>query len=107
MSDDIRFDLPQSAIPRQWYNVQADLPRPLPPVLHPGTHQPVGPDDLAPLFPMQLIMQIAALSPSHPIRYNLSCPQMMARGGLRSYRPRSPARLTRNPAALAQPARYH
>jgi D-serine deaminase-like pyridoxal phosphate-dependent protein len=37
--------------------VQADLPRPLPPVLHPGTHQPVGPDDLAPLFPMQLIMQ--------------------------------------------------
>ena len=57
MSDDIRFDLPQSAIPRQWYNVQADLPRPLPPVLHPGTHQPVGPDDLAPLFPMQLIMQ--------------------------------------------------
>jgi len=57
MSDDIRFDLPQSAIPRQWYNVQADLPRPRPPVLHPGTHQPVGPDDLAPLFPMQLIMQ--------------------------------------------------
>ena len=57
MSDDIRFDLPQSAIPRQWYNVQADLPRPLPPVLHPGTHQPVGPADLAPLFPMQLIMQ--------------------------------------------------
>ena len=52
MSDAIRFDLPQSAIPEQWYNVQADLPRPLPPVLHPGTHQPVGPDDLAPLFPM-------------------------------------------------------
>ena len=51
MSDDIRFDLPQRAIPRQWYNIQADLPRPLPPVLHPGTHQPVGPDDLAPLFP--------------------------------------------------------
>ncbi len=58
MSDEtIRFDLPQSDIPKQWYNVQADLPRPLPPVLHPGTKQPVGPDDLAPLFPMQLIMQ--------------------------------------------------
>ena len=58
MSDEtIRFDLPQSDIPTQWYNVQADLPRPLPPVLHPGTKQPVGPDDLAPLFPMQLIMQ--------------------------------------------------
>ncbi len=53
----VRFDLPQDAIPRQWYNIQADLPRPLPPVLHPGTKQPVGPDDLAPLFPMALIGQ--------------------------------------------------
>ncbi len=58
MSDAIiRFDLPQSAIPRRWYNIQADLPRPLPPVLHPGTHAPVGPADLAPLFPMELIKQ--------------------------------------------------
>jgi len=58
MSDDaIRFDLPQSEIPRAWYNIQADLPRPLPPVLHPGTKQPIGPADLAPLFPMALIMQ--------------------------------------------------
>jgi len=52
-----RFDLPQSAIPTRWYNIQADLPRPLPPVLHPGTKQPVGPADLAPLFPMELIKQ--------------------------------------------------
>jgi len=52
-----RFDLPQSAIPTRWYNIQADLPRPLPPVLHPGTHQPIGPADLAPLFPMELIKQ--------------------------------------------------
>jgi tryptophan synthase beta chain len=58
MSDTvIRFDLPQSDIPTSWYNIIADLPRPLPPVLHPGTQQPVGPDDLAPLFPMALIMQ--------------------------------------------------
>lgn len=58
MSEQItRFDLPQSEIPHSWYNIQADLPRPLPPVLHPGTHQPVGPADLAPLFPMALIMQ--------------------------------------------------
>ena len=58
MSDETaRFDLPQSEIPYQWYNIQADLPRPLPPVLHPGTHQPVGPDDLSPLFPMALIGQ--------------------------------------------------
>jgi tryptophan synthase beta chain len=56
MSDTtVRFDLPQSAIPTRWYNIQADLPRPLPAVLHPGTHQPVGPADLAPLFPEALI----------------------------------------------------
>jgi len=49
--------LPEKEIPRQWYNVQADLPTPLEPTLHPGTGQPVGPDDLAPLFPMPLIGQ--------------------------------------------------
>ncbi|MBZ0275205.1 MAG: TrpB-like pyridoxal phosphate-dependent enzyme, partial [Anaerolineae bacterium] len=52
-----RFDLPQSEMPHAWYNIQADLPRPLPPVLHPGTRQPIGPADLAPLFPLELIMQ--------------------------------------------------
>ncbi|MEL6271503.1 MAG: TrpB-like pyridoxal phosphate-dependent enzyme [Chloroflexota bacterium] len=58
MADEIvRFDLPQSDIPRQWYNIQADLPRPLPPPLHPGTKEPIGPQDLAPLFPMELIKQ--------------------------------------------------
>ena len=57
MSENIRFDLPQSEIPTHWYNIQADLPRPLPPVLHPGTHQPIGPADLSVLFPMELIMQ--------------------------------------------------
>jgi tryptophan synthase beta chain len=58
MSDLItRFDLPQTQMPAAWYNVQPDLPRPLPPVLHPGTHQPIGPADLAPLFPMELIKQ--------------------------------------------------
>jgi len=49
--------LNESEMPRQWYNIQADLPKPLPPVLHPGTKQPVGPGDLAPIFPMGLIMQ--------------------------------------------------
>jgi len=49
--------LSEKEIPRQWYNVQADLPTPLEPMLHPGTGQPVGPDDLAPLFPMPLIAQ--------------------------------------------------
>jgi hypothetical protein len=44
--------LSESEMPRRWYNLVADLPAPPPPVLHPGTRQPVGPDDLRPLFPM-------------------------------------------------------
>ncbi len=49
--------LPESELPRQWYNIQADMPTPMEPHLHPGTGQPVGPDDLAPIFPMPLIVQ--------------------------------------------------
>jgi tryptophan synthase beta chain len=52
-----KITLDESEIPRRWYNLLADLPSPPPPVLHPGTLQPVGPDDLAPLFPMALILQ--------------------------------------------------
>jgi tryptophan synthase beta chain len=57
MGEPTKITLEESEIPRRWYNVIADLPEPPPPVLHPGTHQPVGPDDLAPLFPMALILQ--------------------------------------------------
>ncbi|MAL66397.1 MAG: TrpB-like pyridoxal phosphate-dependent enzyme [Acidimicrobiaceae bacterium] len=49
--------LDESEMPTQWYNIIPDLPTPPPPPLHPGTHEPIGPDDLAPLFPMALIMQ--------------------------------------------------
>ena len=52
-----KFVLDESRIPRAWYNIAADLPVPPPPPLHPGTGQPIGPDDLAPLFPMALIGQ--------------------------------------------------
>ncbi len=52
-----KFILDEDRIPRSWYNVLADLPVPPAAVLHPGTHQPIGPADLAPLFPMALIMQ--------------------------------------------------
>ena len=44
-------------LPKTWYNILADLPVPLPPALHPGTRQPIGPADLAPLFPMEIIRQ--------------------------------------------------
>ncbi|HEY2794123.1 MAG TPA: TrpB-like pyridoxal phosphate-dependent enzyme [Micromonosporaceae bacterium] len=57
MGEPTKITLSESEIPRQWYNLVADLPSPPPPVLHPGTMQPVGPDDLAPLFPMALILQ--------------------------------------------------
>ena len=57
MSDSIKYLLDETRIPKSWYNLMADLPTPPPPVLHPGTLQPVGPDDLAPLFPMSLILQ--------------------------------------------------
>jgi tryptophan synthase beta chain len=57
VKSDTKFLLPESRISKRWYNIQADLPKGLPPVLHPGTLQPIGPGDLAPLFPMQLIMQ--------------------------------------------------
>jgi len=57
MTESIKFTLDESRIPKNWYNLAADLPKPLPPVLHPGTLKPLGPDDLAPLFPMSLIMQ--------------------------------------------------
>jgi len=57
VSDETKYVLPESEIPKAWYNIQADLPFALPPVLHPGTKQPVGPADLAPLFPMALIQQ--------------------------------------------------
>ena len=55
-----RFMLGEEDIPKAWYNISADLPVPQAPPLHPGTHQPLGPADLAPLFPMALIMQEVA-----------------------------------------------
>jgi tryptophan synthase beta chain len=57
MADQHKITLDESEMPTRWYNVIPDLPSPPPPPLHPGTLQPVGPDDLAPLFPMDLILQ--------------------------------------------------
>jgi tryptophan synthase beta chain len=55
--DRIQIHLEPSEAPKTWYNLAADLPKPLDPVLHPGTKQPIGPADLEPLFPMSLIEQ--------------------------------------------------
>jgi predicted alternative tryptophan synthase beta-subunit len=77
MSDTVKYVLAEERIPKAWYNIAADLPQPPPPVLHPGTKQPVGLDDLAPLFPMALIgqevstereIEIPAPEPTHAIK---------------------------------------
>lgn len=57
MSETVKYLLDESKLPKYWYNIVADLPTPPPPVLHPGTLQPVGPSDLESLFPMTLIQQ--------------------------------------------------
>jgi tryptophan synthase beta chain len=57
MDETVKYLLTEERIPKFWYNLVADLPSPPPPVLHPGSKQPVGPADLAPLFPMSLIAQ--------------------------------------------------
>lgn len=60
MANQYKYMLDESQIPTHWYNIAADLPKPPPPPLHPGTGQPIGPQDLAPLFPMGVILQEVA-----------------------------------------------
>jgi tryptophan synthase beta chain len=64
---DVKILLKESDIPKAWYNVIADMPHPPEAVLHPGTGKPVGPDDLAPLFPMALIEQEVSSQREIPI----------------------------------------
>src|SRR3954471_18714227 len=58
--DTVKYVLSEDQLPTSWYNIAADLPTPPPPPLHPGTGQPIGPGDLAPLFPMKRIKQVVA-----------------------------------------------
>ncbi|HET8653666.1 MAG TPA: pyridoxal-phosphate dependent enzyme, partial [Gaiellaceae bacterium] len=62
-----KYVLQESELPRRWYNVASDMPSPPLPVLHPGTGEPVGPDDLSPLFPMELIGQEVSEDAEIPI----------------------------------------
>jgi tryptophan synthase beta chain len=61
--DQTKIILPESEMPQAWYNIQPDLPAPLAPPLNPGTGQPIGPEDLAPIFPMELIKQEVSMEP--------------------------------------------
>jgi len=62
-----KYLLDENQIPKKWYNILPDLPKPLDPPLHPGTLKPLGPQDLAPLFPMELIKQEVSMDKEIPI----------------------------------------
>jgi tryptophan synthase beta chain len=96
----IKFLLPEDRIPTAWYNLAADLSVPPPPPLHPGTLQPAGPGDLAPLFPMGLIMQ--EMSPERMI----DIPEEV-RDIYRLWRPTPLLRAARWEKALDTPAKIY
>ncbi|MBI2851932.1 MAG: TrpB-like pyridoxal phosphate-dependent enzyme [Chloroflexi bacterium] len=95
-----KFVLDEKDMPTFWYNILPDLPVPLPPVMHPGTGQPVTPNDLAPLFPMALIMQEFS-----PERY-IEIPDEV-QAVYRSWRPTTLFRAHRLEKALDTPARIY
>ena len=100
MSDTVKYLLSEADIPTHWYNVMADLPVPMAPPLHPGTGQPIGPDDLAPLFPMALIMQEVSAE------REIEIPDEV-RDIYRQWRPTPLFRARRLEAALDTPAKIY
>ncbi|HSS09771.1 MAG TPA: TrpB-like pyridoxal phosphate-dependent enzyme [Acidimicrobiales bacterium] len=95
-----RWTLPSDRVPPAWFNVAPHLPAPLEPPLHPATRQPVGPDDLAPLFPMALIGQEVSAQPWIDIPGEVL-------DILRLWRPTPLVRARRLEAALGTPARIY
>ena len=100
MSDTVKYLLDETRLPKDWYNIVADLPRPPEPVLHPGTLQPVGPQDLEPLFPMALIQQEVSAERS------IEIPEPV-REVYRQWRPSPLYRARRLERALDTPARIY
>jgi tryptophan synthase beta chain len=96
----MRWNLPASELPTTWFNVAPHLSKPLEPPLHPATRQPVGPDDLAPLFPMALIGQEVTTEPTVEIPGEVL-------DVLRLWRPTPLVRATRLEKALGTPARIY
>jgi tryptophan synthase beta chain len=96
----MRFILADDRLPQAWFNVVPHLPEPLQPPLHPGTRQPVGPDDLAPLFPMALIGQEVSAEPWIDIPGEVL-------DVLRSWRPTPLVRAQRLEESLQTPARIY
>jgi tryptophan synthase beta chain len=95
-----RFVLPESELPTHYYNIAADLPEALPPPLHPGTREPIGPEMLAPLFPMELIRQEVSTERLVPI------PEPV-RDAYRAFRPSPLVRALGLEKSLGTPARIY
>jgi len=100
MRDPIKYVLDESSLPTSWYNLAADLPSLPPPPLHPGTRQPIGPADLAPLFPMALIRQEVATD------REIEIPEPV-RAVYRQWRPTPLFRARRLEQELQTPARIY
>ncbi len=98
--EQVKFTLDEKQMPTAWYNILADLPEPLPPALHPGTKEPLGPQDLAPLFPMELIKQEVSTE-----RY-IEIPEEV-RDIYRLWRPTALFRARRLEKALDTPAKIY
>jgi tryptophan synthase beta chain len=96
----VRWNLSPDDLPTAWFNVAPHLPTPLEPPLHPGTREPVGPEDLAPLFPMALIAQEVSTDPT----IDIPGPVLDV---LRLWRPTPLVRATRLEEALGTPARIY
>ena len=100
VSEQVKYVLDETQIPKSWYNLTADLPRPLPAVLHPGTQQPIEPADLEPLFPRELILQEVSAE-----RYiDIPAP---VRDVFRMWRPSPLVRARRLEQALGTPAKIY
>lgn len=100
MAEEVKFTLRDDQIPAAWFNVIPSMPTPPSPPLHPGTGQPIGPDDLAPLFPMALIMQEVATDEWIDIPGEVL-------DVYRLYRPTPLVRALRLEKALGTPARIY
>ncbi len=100
MAETVKYNLDESRIPNTWYNIAADLPSMPPPPLHPGTKAPIGPDDLAPLFPMALIGQEVSTD------REIEIPEPV-REVYRQWRPSPLYRARRLEKALDTPARIY
>lgn len=100
MDERTKYLLDERDMPTHWYNIVPDLPQPPPPPLHPGTHEPIGPEALAPLFPMALIGQEVSAE-----RY-IEIPEAV-RDVYRLWRPSPLYRARRLEKALGTPARIY